>query len=431
MTFRWISVALLFAAGCSRCGASNSAPDASASAPDTGAPAIAAKADTGPSSGNALDDLLHFTDARLGVSSKVDNPRDHAEHVADGKLDTAWNGKTGDLVGGWIGFRVPKDTRVRIIELTVGYVAKSKKGDDLFLMNHRIAKVRVTRDGKAVKEHTFDPENRGYQRITLDEAGGDFKLEVLEVKAGTKKEWRELVVSEIRVFGTAGSAKLADPIIPRVMVGGLDAPKAKLDLAKKMPASSLSSDVSASELCSKWLDPIRDEWESAMDGGSFNTGSRPWESPEPTCTFSEEIEGGVGLVTFGQSDLDNSWADVGVTYDKKTWKLGRTIGGASHFDPHCGGYSGGRVADAKVEPGKPAKVVFHIYSFKVDNPWPSYLEDGGLESTPGRRSMQMDEVRCTLAAEGPSCTEKKIAEKDGGYADESIAPEIPPPLPWK
>src|SRR3954447_19112618 len=45
----------------------------------------------------ALDDLLHFTEARIGVSSKVDNPRDFAEHVADGRLDTAWNGKTGDL----------------------------------------------------------------------------------------------------------------------------------------------------------------------------------------------------------------------------------------------------------------------------------------------------------------------------------------------
>src|SRR6187397_2286996 len=103
--------ALLLLAACKR------VPSPPATADAAPASSVAAPA-TAPA---ALDDLLHFTEARIGVSSKVDNPRDFAEHVADGKLDTAWNGKTGDLVGGWIGFRVPSSARVRVIELTAGY----------------------------------------------------------------------------------------------------------------------------------------------------------------------------------------------------------------------------------------------------------------------------------------------------------------------
>src|SRR5215204_705937 len=78
-------------AGCSRCG-SSATRAAGAAADNLEASSAIATKDAAP---NALDDLLHCTDARLGVSSKVQNPRDFAEHITDGKLDTAWNGKTG------------------------------------------------------------------------------------------------------------------------------------------------------------------------------------------------------------------------------------------------------------------------------------------------------------------------------------------------
>jgi len=81
-------------------------------------PPLVVEASAPVSAAGPLDDLLHFTDAHLAVSSKVDNPRDFAEHIADGRLDTAWNGKSGDLVGAWIGFRVPRAARVRLVELT-------------------------------------------------------------------------------------------------------------------------------------------------------------------------------------------------------------------------------------------------------------------------------------------------------------------------
>src|SRR3712207_1896572 len=83
--------------------------------------AARAPIDAAPTPVAPLDDLLHFTDARLAVSSRVDNPHDHPEDIADARLETAWNGKTGDLVGAWVRFQVPPETRVRVIELTAGY----------------------------------------------------------------------------------------------------------------------------------------------------------------------------------------------------------------------------------------------------------------------------------------------------------------------
>ena len=422
-------LSLSAAAGCSRCGSSETAStiDADKPAPSSSA-AITAKDGAPPA--NALDDLLHFTDARLGVSSKVQNPRDFAEHIADGKLDTAWNGKTGDLVGGWIGFRVPKETRVRLIELTVGYIAKSKKGEDLFDMNHRIAKVRLLRDGRAIGEHSLDPDSRAFQKITLDQPGGDFKIEVLAVKPGSKKEWRELVVSEIKVFGIAGPAKRATVSVPRVMVGGLDAP-APVTVPTVAPKRSKPAVyTSASEHCEQWLAPIKKEFDQLASGGA-STKNLPWDPPEPYCSSSEEIEHDIGLVTFSYSDLENAWSAIGVRYGGKTYELAEPVARGSHFDPGCTGSSGGSVYEKKVVPGNPAKAIFLLYSWSIDNPFPTVLEDGGLEILiEGGRRMQMTEVTCTLLQGGPSCTSKVIASKEGPYLDDTIASDSPPPLPW-
>jgi len=424
---RRLSLLLFFAmiGGCSRCGSNETAFDAGPK------PAPSSAVVTVDASAGTLDDLLHFTDARLGVSSKVQNPHDFAEHIADGKLDTAWNGKTGDLVGGWIGFRVPQEARVRLIEITVGYVAKSKKGEDLFDMNHRISKVRLSRDGVAIKEHELDPDSRTFQKIPLDQPGGDFKIEVLAVKPGSKKEWRELVVSEIKVFGIAGPAKRADPSVPRVMVGGFDAPPPTGVPAPKRVHSAPAAFASASEICEKWLAPLKDKYAQYMDGG-VNPSGLPWEPPEPSCSFSEETENNVGLVTFSHSDLEAAFGDIGVTYGGKTYALGEHFAYRSHFDPGCTGYGGGSVADRKVVAGDPPKAIFQIYSFEVANPFPRVLEDGGLgEGASGYRLMTMHEVTCTLAPSGPTCTKKEIASKRGDYQDSSVATKTAPPLPWK
>jgi hypothetical protein len=380
----------------------------------------------------ALDDLLHFTDARIGVSSKVDNPRDFAEHVADGRLDSAWNGKTGDLVGGWLGFRVPSAARVRVIELTVGYVA-TKKGEDLFTMNHRIARVRVTRNGVSLGEHALDPDSRAFQRIALDAPGGDFKLEVLAVKPGTKATWRELVVSELRVFGIAGAAKRAAATIPRVSIGGFDAPPPAA--AATPVATNRSEDVPVTssakpdEECRTWLAPFASGYADLLDGGGSAT-ELPWQPPEPYCEpHVEQTRGDMKLLVLRRSDLKGSWSEPAVQRGNRTFIVGRRYDTQSHFDPGCTGYSGGKLQSARID-GEAA--IFVLYHFNVSNPWPQFLADGSPgDDIPGFTERSLEEVRCVFGDAGaaPTCASKKLAEKRGAF-DVPVS-DGPAPLPWK
>ena len=417
---------------------------ATASCKDKPAPSAAVEAATARSSAvasttrgapSALDDLLHFTDARLGVSSKVDNPRDFAEHVADGRLDTAWNGKTGDLVGGWIGFRVPAVARVKLIELTAGYVATSRKGEDLFALNHRIARVRVTRDGVSLGEHALDPDSRALQRIALDAQGGDFKIEVLAVKPGTRAAWKELVMSELRVFGVAGGAKRASASVPHVQIGSLDAqpaaaagavpPRKRADTTVKvLPAGEVEPDLE----CGSWTAPLTFQRAQLLDGGLPS--SFPWEPPEPSCDFAiKATRGDIKLVLFSRTDLRESYHELGIERGGRLFLVQRPFDEQSHFDPHCSGSDGAKLQSARIE-GDAA--IFLIYAWAVANPWPQALDDGSVETTRGSTERSLEEIRCLLGPAGatPACTAKILAEKRDDTADPT-ASSGPAPLPWK
>jgi hypothetical protein len=189
---------------------------ASASASASAAPQAPAPA--------PLVDLLLETDATITVSSRVDNPSDYPEHLVDGRPDTAWNGKTGDLHG-WIEIVLPADVKVSSIAMTAGF-DKKKGADDLFTMNHRISKIRITRDGELVKEATLDTSKRELQHVSVsvEATGGRWRIEVLETLPGTKKEWRELVVSDLKMYGMAGAARLPKPRLPKVLVAPGSAP---------------------------------------------------------------------------------------------------------------------------------------------------------------------------------------------------------------
>ena len=166
--------------------------------------------------------LLASTPTTVAVSSTVANAAILPEHLVDGKLATAWNSRTGELAGAWIAVRVPADARVRAIKLTVGFTLTDKRGD-LFTMNPRIKKVRVSRGGKVLIEKALDIANRSLQEIAIDQPGGDFEIRVLEVEPGSKKDWREVCVSELEVWGTTPKPVRTAPAI---RVGSLDGPPA-------------------------------------------------------------------------------------------------------------------------------------------------------------------------------------------------------------
>lgn len=171
-----------------------------------------------------LVDLLLETNATVTVSSRVDNPSDFPEHLVDGRPDTAWNGKTGDL-NGFIEVVLPPEVKVSAVAITAGF-DKKKGSDDLFTMNHRISKLRILRDGAVVKEATLDVSRRDLQQVPLpgDAAGGTWRIEIVETVPGTKKEWKELVVSDLKMYGFAGAARLPAPHLPKVLVAPGSAP---------------------------------------------------------------------------------------------------------------------------------------------------------------------------------------------------------------
>jgi hypothetical protein len=211
---RWPLGALLLLAGCERCLAQPPPPKDVVASPD-------AASDAAPPKRAETTSLIPWTDSRVAVSSTVDNPKDYPEHLIDGKLETAWNGRTGDL-GGFIAFRVPRAARVASVHLTAGFDKK-----DLFTANHRISRIKVMRDGVVLKEVALDVEKRGLQAIAIDQPGGDFELRVVATVQGTNAKWKELVVSELYVLGDPGSARRASPHLPRVRVGSLDAPESR------------------------------------------------------------------------------------------------------------------------------------------------------------------------------------------------------------
>jgi hypothetical protein len=178
-------------------------------------------------------DLLHAVPSTIAVSSTVDNTRYRPEHLIDGDLGTAWNSRTGDLVGAWIAFRVPGDVHVSTIRMTVGFT-RIENHQDYFTMNPRIRKVTVYRNGKVVGEHRLDIESRQLQDIAVDSAGGDFQIVINEIEPGSKSNWREVCVSELAVLGEVVANGAPTHAIPTVRVGALDAqpPAAKEPAAK-------------------------------------------------------------------------------------------------------------------------------------------------------------------------------------------------------
>jgi hypothetical protein len=238
-----------------------SKPASAQKAVDSGVDSIpdsAASAGNPPGVQAAYDDLLSIAPSRVAVSSSVRNPKDFPEHLIDGDLATAWNSKTGDVKGAWIAFRVPADAWVRSVELTSGFT-KRKGRDDLFVMNHRIVSVNVFRSGELIKQATLDPNARTIQPIEINASGGDFKLVIQSTLPGTRKDWKEIVVSEFRVRGTPGKERRKPTDKLDVGIGSLDATvdnEPFMDLSEDyVPAGARGLFASIEALCvtfSQW-----------------------------------------------------------------------------------------------------------------------------------------------------------------------------------
>lgn len=150
-------------------------------------------------------DLLHAVPATVVVSSAYRDEARQAPRLVDGDLESAWNSRTGDLVGAWVEFQLPVEATVREVLLTVGF-PRQQGALDLFTANQRIAEVRVSRGETTIGTFPLDVTSRELQRIAVSGDGGIYRITVTRVTAGSRSDWREAIISELRVMGTAAGA---------------------------------------------------------------------------------------------------------------------------------------------------------------------------------------------------------------------------------
>ena len=197
-------------------------PDPSARADVTVEPSDEADLDS-------LVDLLHSVRTELATSSAYQDRETQVRALVDGDLETAWNSRTGDLQGAWIEVRIPADARVFSIHMTVGFT-KEGGTTDLFTGNHRVAKVKVSRDGTELGVATLDVESRQLQLLDNPEAppdfdgpGGVYRFELVELRPGSNPRWQEACISELRILGSSPRA-VEDSFTPTIAIGALPPP---------------------------------------------------------------------------------------------------------------------------------------------------------------------------------------------------------------
>jgi len=356
-------------------------------------------------------DLLHSVPCVVAVSSKVDNPKDFPEHLVDGKNETAWNSKTGDLKG-FIAFRTPKVTRVKRIELTVGFDKTGKLGD-LFTMNHRITKVRLTRQGALLKEADLDPEQRALQGFDIDEEGGDFKLEVLSTLPGSKKEWQELTVSEFRVMGLANGAPENPTHLPAMAIGNLDGTTPRETLAGEPPLGPFPS---VNDLCAAYDKAMAPLIKRAFPGtrypGTIDAPHcAPWKHVPESRVVAEVAQGPfLGGQFVYLHDTEQGRARLVLQTDKGFSLTNVTIYSRYLDDPGCGHAGDSAFVGAKLAVGSLGRPSLIVRVANTDVYWLGSTEPSG---TIERAYACVADAQGAVACDGPLITGRSSGVPDG------------------
>lgn len=350
-----------------------------------------------------LSNLLYTTKSAVAVSSKVDNPKDFPEHLIDGKPETAWNGKTGDL-SGWIAVRIPKEAHVAFVAMTTGFDKK-----DLFTQNHRIKRVKVTRDGKVLREATLDVGQRAPQKITIDADGGELRIDVLETEPGTKKEWKELTVSEFSVWGDPKTARLPATRIPRVTIGSFEAPKEKA--VTPLPLAD-----SFQKYCKEYNER---ETPVFLDAA----GDFPGLIEGPYCSVGEPLIASppapfLDVKSITRTDLKARTTGVGIRTKKGIFFTDIAVALEDLRNPGCGGACSQKTKSVEMvtTPRGPALVTV-IDEHCWTNPWPAaYPEVPGEEGSPGSSTYVRRAEVCTVDADGDvACTQHEVSKVETKY----------------
>jgi len=204
-------------------------------------------------------ELLRNVPATVRVSSRVANKTILPAHLVDQDRQTAWNSRTGDLVGAWIEVGAQGGAIIDEVRLTVGHTGTGPHHEDYFTMNPRIAAVTITVDGSWQGDVALDLEQRDLQTIKLKKPGALVRITVAKIVPGSKASWREACVSELEAWGTPppGFAAPAKPLAPSVEVG---------------EATAIKPDPCA------YVAPMRRDWERHQDDCAtcVDRAGEPW-----------------------------------------------------------------------------------------------------------------------------------------------------------
>ncbi|MFK8000079.1 MAG: hypothetical protein AB8H86_10795 [Polyangiales bacterium] len=151
-------------------------------------------------------ELQRSIEFNIQASSNYRDDPTQVERLIDGDFETAWNSATmeeGDTTPQTLTFTLPEGVTVHAIGLTTGYT-KVDGTRDLFTGNRRIDHVRI-RHGETLVEADLLADAREIQDIPVEGGGGEWVVELTSWEAGERPDWRELVVSELRVLGELGS----------------------------------------------------------------------------------------------------------------------------------------------------------------------------------------------------------------------------------
>ncbi|MCB9594308.1 MAG: discoidin domain-containing protein [Sandaracinaceae bacterium] len=208
-------------------------------------------------------DLLHAVPTDVAVSSVYRGQGAQTPRLVDGELATAWNSRSGDLTGAWIEVRLPAAATVTSIEMTAGFTGPGAVFDG----NYRVTRVRVSRDGAALGEHALDPSSRELQTIPVSGPGGVYRIEVVQVAPGSRRQWREICISELRVMGSAPGAQPGQRF-PRWAVGALPTARGAVtrdEVRRRFQAAVAELETSWRRYDDRWMGL---EYDTGIDGPS-------------------------------------------------------------------------------------------------------------------------------------------------------------------
>ena len=250
-----------------------SSPEESSAAPEpTAAENTAAPVPAGPV------DLLRAVPTDIAVSSAYRDRGAQVPLLFDGDLTTAWNSRTGDLVGSWVEVRLPADASVTSIEMTAGFTRPVENGNE-FAGNHRVSSVRVLRDGAEIGVYPLDVQSQALQTLPVSGGGGVYRIEMAEMVPGERSSWRETCISELRVLGSAPGAQ-PDQRFPRWATRELPEPRpAPGSTPRDQVQQQLTRHLA-------WFEPAWWRYTEERAGARLNTGE-----PEPPSADRAEWAG--------------------------------------------------------------------------------------------------------------------------------------------